>query len=373
MPKILSVRALRVIQADDVPLYSFYLRGDEILKVAQISQIKRGAEGELLGYQRGEVKKHVDEIADYLDSGEVIFPNSILLAMSSDVNFKQSRGPKVGHGDCQAGVLEIPLTSGDTKAAWIVDGQQRTLALSKAKRSKFPVPITAFVTDDFEVHRSQFLLVNKVKPLSGAIINELLPTVNTRLPSSLSKRLIPATICELMNRSPESPFQGLIIQQTTDRKINKKAVVVAKSLIDVITKSLNGPNGCLYQYRNIATGDTDGDAIVRALNLFWAEVKETFPTAWGLPSTKSRLMHGAGIRAMGVVMDRVMANVHVDDKKSQSQIRSHLDRLKPHCAWTQGTWDIIDGRPWNAIQNLNRDVKILENALVRAYTQAPTV
>lgn len=371
MAENLFVRALRVTQGKKVPLYSFYLRGNDILKVAQISRIKKDSDGDLLGYQRGEVGRHVAEITDYLDSGEVIFPNAILLAMSSEVSFKQSRGPKIGEGDCQAGVLEIPILKGDTKAAWIVDGQQRTLALSKAKQSDFLVPVTAFVTDDFEVHRSQFLLVNKVKPLPRGLINELLPTVNTALPASLAKNKIPSALCDLLNRDPESPFQGLIIRQTTDRKKNKEAIIVDTSLLHVIRNSLNSPHGCLYQYRNVATGETDIEAVRRALNLYWSEVRNTFSQAWGKPPTRSRLMHGAGIKAMGVVMDRIMANVHADDKQSQKQVRGYLKRLKPFCAWTEGTWEIIDGRPWNAIQNTPTDIKTLSNALVRAYTQAP--
>lgn len=369
MSKTLSVRALRVTQGENIPLYSFFLLGTEILDVAEISRIKKDSDGDLLGYQRGEVRRHVAEIADYLDSGDVIFPNAILLAMSSEVTFKQSRGPKIGQGDCQAGVLEIPIPKGESKPAWIVDGQQRTLALSKAKRSKFLVPVTAFVTDDFEIHRSQFLLVNKVKPLPRGLINELLPTVNTALPASLTKNKIPSALCDLLNRDPESPFRGLIIRQTTDRKKNKEAVVVDTSLLHVIRNSLNSAHGCLYQYRNVATGETDIEAIRRALNLYWSEVKNTFPEAWGKAPNQSRLMHGAGIKSMGVLMDRIMANVHADDKQSQRQIRSFLTNLKPHCAWTEGTWDIIDGRPWNAIQNTPTDIKTLSNALVRAYTQ----
>ncbi len=198
-------RALRITQTGKIPLYSFYLKGEEILEVAEISRIKRDECGGLLGYQRGEVSRHIGEITNYLDSGDVIFPNAILLAMSTEVRFKQSRGPKVGTHDTQAGVLSIPIGNAGSKVAWIVDGQQRTVALSKAKRKNLLVPVTAFVSDDFEVHRGQFLLVNKVKPLPKGLINELLPTVNTTLPTSLAKNKIPSALCDLLNRDPESP------------------------------------------------------------------------------------------------------------------------------------------------------------------------
>ena len=347
--------------------------GNEILEVADISRIKRNEGGTLLGYQRGEVARHVSEIADYLDSGDVIFPNAILLAMSSEVRFKQSRGPKIGKHNTDAGVLSIPLRKTGSKVAWIVDGQQRTMALSKAKRRDFLVPITAFVSDDFEVHRAQFLLVNKVKPLPKGLINELLPAVNTALPASLAKNKIPSALCEMLNRDPESPFQGLIIRQTTDRKQAKGAVIADNSLLQVIKSSLNSPHGCLYQYRNVATGDIDFESVRKTINLFWSEVKNTFPEAWGISPKNSRLMAGVGIKSMGVLMDRIMGNLHPEDANAKNQVREYINRLKPYCAWTSGTWEILDGVPWNLPQNTSQDIRRLSNALVRAYIQIESV
>lgn len=373
MTNEIAVRALKVVQAGKIPLYSFYLMGGEILEVADISRIKRDDAGGLLGYQRGEVGRHISEIADYLDSGDVIFPNAILLAMSSEIRFKQSRGPKIGKHKTEAGVLSIPIRREGAKVAWIVDGQQRTMALNKAKRRNFLVPVTAFVSDDFEVHRGQFLLVNKVKPLPKGLINELLPEVNTTLPASLAKNKIPSALCDVLNRDPESPFQGLIIRQTTDRKEDKGAVIADNSLLQVIKNSLNSPHGCLYQYRNVATGEIDVESVRKTINLFWTEVKNAFPEAWGISPKKSRLMAGVGIKSMGVLMDRIMGNLHPDDASAQEQVRGYIKRLKPYCAWTSGTWEILDGVPWNMPQNTSQDIRRLSNALVRAYVQVESV
>jgi DGQHR domain-containing protein len=368
----ITVRALQVFQAGKVRLYSFYLRGDEILEVAEISRVKRNELGSLLGYQRGEASRHIGEITDYLNSSEVIFPNAIILAMSSEVKFKQSRGPKVGTHDTQAGVLSIPIGKDGSKAAWIVDGQQRTIALSKAKKKGLLVPITAFVSDDFEIHRGQFLLVNKVKPLPKGLINELLPVVNTSLPASLAKNKIPSALCELFNRDPESPFFDLLIRQTTDRKEDKTAVIADNSLLQVIKSSINSPHGCLYQHRNVATGEIDVEAVRKTVNLFWSEVRNTFPEAWGVSPQKSRLMAGVGIKSMGVLMDRIMGNLHPDDASARKQVKTYLQRLKPFCAWTSGSWEILDGAPWSTLQNTSQDIRRLSNALVRAYIQAET-
>ena len=117
-------------------LYSFFLYGKDISRVADISRIEKNNSGELIGYQRGEVQRHVNEITEYLNSDSVIFPNSIILAMSSEVQFKQSRGPSVGDGSSHAGVLELPIKPDRNKVAWIVDGQQRTMALKKCNKKQ---------------------------------------------------------------------------------------------------------------------------------------------------------------------------------------------------------------------------------------------
>lgn len=131
--KYIHRRALRLLQDASHPLYSFSLTGEELLAVAAVSRLARGDTGKLIGYQRPEVKRHVKEIVTYLNGGRVLFPNSIILALSSAVRFTSSRGPKVNDGCAVAGIRQIPLPTGtEKKPAWIVDGQQRALALSQS-------------------------------------------------------------------------------------------------------------------------------------------------------------------------------------------------------------------------------------------------
>ena len=62
-----------------------------------------------------------------------------------------------------------------------------------------------------------------------------------------------------------------------------------------------------------------------------------FPEAWGLPSTESRLMHSAGIQAMGHLMDRIIPRMP-RDKNLKTNILS-LTKIRDDCAWTEGEWD----------------------------------
>ena len=363
----LTVRALRVKQDGKIPVFSLFMTAGDLLRIAEISRIKRNKEGELLGYQRKQVSTHVDEITQYVDSTEVVFPNAIILAFGSQVKFKKGRGPQIGDAGCDTGSLEIPCDPNEPKVAWVVDGQQRTLALSKAKNKSLLVPVTAFVSDDFEVHRTQFLLVNKVRPLPKGLINELLPAINVALPPSLSKNRIPSYLCDLLNKDPDSPFYKIITRHTTDQRENRSAVIADNSLIEVIRNSLNQVHGCFYPYRNLASGEIEVETIFHLLKTYWKEVKKAFPEAWGLKPHKSRLMHGAGIKAMGNLMDRILGVLSPKDPELEVKIRESILKIKPVCHWTEQTWESLGGIRTKDIQNTHSSINLLTNLLVRAY------
>jgi DGQHR domain-containing protein len=364
-------RALRVMQNEAHPLYVFCLTGEELLAVADISRISRADSGKLIGYQRPEVKRHVQDIVTYLNSDEVVFPNSIILALGSHVHFVRSRGPEVDDGLAAAGILEIPLPGeGEAKPAWIVDGQQRALALSKSKRKNFPIPVNAFVADELELQRDQFLRVNNTRPLPRGLITELLPEVSTTLPAKLAAKKIPSAICDWLNQSPESPFHKLIRRASMTGKEKDAGIVADTSIVKMIEESLTSTSGCLFPYRNIATNETDGEGICAVLVAYWTAVKRVFPAAWGKPASQSRLMHGAGIRSMGRLMDRIMAGVNGRDPRAVEVVEQELRRVAPICRWTEGQWEGLNDLAWNDIQNVPRHVRILSNLLIRAYVQA---
>ena len=153
---------------------------------------------------------------------------------------------------------------------------------------------------------------------------------------------------------------------TADQK--RRAVVSDGPLIKVIKESLTQPSGCLFPYRDVATGETEMDAIWSILTVYWHGVKQAFPEAWGLPPTKSRLMHGAGLCAIGRLMDRVMPRVDLNSKKAIDQVVKELQYISPHCRWTHGRWEEFD-LAWNDVQNVPRHVKALSNYLIRTYVK----
>lgn len=371
-PKILVKRATQLIQAKGVPpLYQFSLTGEELHEVADISRISRDESGKLIGYQRAGVRKHIDGIADYLDGDRPLMPNPIILALTEDVKFIGSRGPKVSDGHATGGHIEIPLPEeGGRRPAWIVDGQQRTLALGKCKRKGIAVPIVAFVADSVELQREQFLLVNNSKPLPRGLVTELLPEVDTTLPTKMAQNKVPSKLCDLLNRHPDSPFYQLIKRPSMTREESRNAVIKDSSVVDMIRESMGQMSGCLFAYRNLATGEMDIDGIWDLLMLYWTAVQETFPDAWGRSTRESRLMGGVGISSMGRLMDKVMAMANPNARGAKSRVKKDLALVAPYCAWTEGRWEELDDRLWDEIKNLPSHKRLIANYLIRTYTEA---
>jgi DGQHR domain-containing protein len=359
--KEIVVRALRTKQGSGVDVYSFFLHGSDITRIADISRIERDETDSLRGFQRKEIKSHVKAIAAFIDSGPVLFPNAIILALSPEVEFKQSRGPAPdGLIDvAQGGTLSIPAREEGKRIAWIVDGQQRSLALAQAKNSRIAVPVVAFVSPDLETQREQFILVNKAKPLPTRLINELLPEVSALLPRDLAARRLPTELCTLLNRDPKSPFHKLVRRESDQG--SETAVVTDSALIEAIRRNLKPPMGALSQFRG--SQDSDPDAMYRVLVLYWSTVKETFPEAWGKAPTKSRLMHSAGIRVMGALMDQILLRAD-SSGAPDAEIRNSISRLAPYCCWVDSTWEGLGWR-WSEVQNTTQHISKLTEYLMR--------
>ena len=66
---------------------------------------------------------------------------------------------------------------------------------------------------------------------------------------------------------------------------------------------------------------------------------------------------------MGVLMDRIMTRLH-GHGDPRNEIHMSLRRLRPHCRWTEGTWDGL-GLKWNEVQSVPKHIRGLSDLLVR--------
>lgn len=362
----LVVRALHTTQGEGLDVYAFFIKGGDIVRVADISRIERDAADELKGFQRPEIRQHVKGIVDYLNQGDVLFPNAIILALAPDVKFAASRGSKPA-GDTrvsESGTLTLPIYAEGQRVAWIVDGQQRSIALSQAQHKDLAVPVIGFVSDRLSVQREQFILVNKAKPLPTRLINELLPeTATFVLPRDLVARKVPAELVSTLNQDPASPFFRLV-KRASDRGTSE-AVVTDTALLSLIKSSLSNPLGALAPFKSVGReGGGDVAGMYRILTTYWSAVKAVFPDAWGRDPKQSRLMHSAGLMAMGLLMDAIYARLPPNSEVAA--VQRELEKVAPSCRWTKGTWETL-GLAWNELQNTPPHVKKLQDTLVRAY------
>ena len=126
--------------------------------------------------------------------------------------------------------------------------------------------------------------------------------------------------------------------------------------------------GALYKFRNVETGQSTPEPIIRLLKSYWSSVAKVFPDAWGKSPRKSRLMHGAGIVSMGLIMDAI-TDRHSSHTPNITEFASDLRPLVDICRWTAGYWEFGPGqqRKWSEVQNTSKDVQMLSNYLLLQY------
>lgn len=364
---VLRLPALEIRQGRDRVLYSFAVDGKLLPQFTTISRVHRNSDHEIRGYQRPEVISHIGEIRTYLESEDPMIPNSIVVAFDGRVTFEPADVQPLGPGYSRFGVLCIPMDPSlpdEQKPGWIVDGQQRSAAIREAQIDRFPINVTAFVTDNAQEQVEQFILVNSTKPLPKGLIYELLPGTESRLPSPLQRRRFPALLLERLNLDEDSPFFGMIQTPT-----NPDGVVKDNSVLRMLENSLT--EGALHRFRDPRTGRGDVESMLTLLKRFWTAVADTFPEAWGEKPRDSRLMHGAGIVSVGFLMDAAAERYLDDGIPDTANFRAELDPLRQVCRWTSGYWDFGPGlqRKWNEVQNTSKDIMLLADYLLEEYRE----
>ena len=348
-------------------MYVLFLRGEALLAVADIQRMTRRKK-QLEGFQRREIRDHVNEIARYLDGGGTLFPNAIILALEPRLKFDESRGKKANGAltGVVPGRLILPVRPEGQRAAWVVDGQQRSLALKKSKGSALIVPVVAFEAASINVQREQFILVNRARPLPSRLIDELLPeTKGVLLPRDLTARRLPSELCGALNTQEDSPMRGMI--RRSSQEADSKGVVTDTAVLNMIRRSLSNPNGALATFKSLVDRTSDATGMLRTLIDYWSAVRKVFPDAWGKPPSESRLMHSAGIAALGDLMDRIAARMSESTNQHQFFV-TELERIADSCAWTNGRWPNSE-RAWDEFEGTGTDIKLLSQTLVQLYAQ----
>ena len=327
-------------QSSEHTVLSFAASAADVLRFASIDRIGRDAQGELSGFQRPQVAAHIREIRDYLEMPNSVLPNPIVVAFTESVEIED-----LGNGAVR---LSIDMSGG--VPGLVVDGQQRLSALADVGRD-FQVFVSALICRDAAELRRQFVLINNTKPLPKSLIYELLPTVEN-LPPRLSRRSVASDLTARLNFE-NTALKGYIKQHTCPEGIIADTVMQR-----IIMESLT--NGVMREMIRTPKGV---ERCVRLVSNFFDAVKQVWPDAWhGQKPATSRLLHGAGIQAMGDVMEVLAQRAGA---RSIEEFRDGLQCLKERTAWTSGDWAFSDEtRRWNSLQNINRDIALLKHYLI---------
>jgi DGQHR domain-containing protein len=356
--KKLIVPAIEITQGRNRRSYSFAVDGKLLPTFTAVSRVARDGARNVTGYQRPEVLSHISQIRKYLESDNPMLPNAIVVAFDRSVVFESKESPSPTG---RVGALHIPIPENDDdeKPGLIVDGQQRTAAIREADIKRFPVFAVGFIAKDEGEQREQFVLVNSTKPLPKGLLYELLPSIDAPLPDALARRKLPAVILDRLNHDEDSPLRGMVSTPTSP-----KGVVKDNSLLRMIENSLS--DGALFRFRDQVSGQCDVEKAVAVLKQFWAAVQSVFPNAWGLPPKKSRLMHGAGVIALGFAMDAIADRHRSRSVPTRLQFLAGLEPLVEHCRWTDGFWDFGARRhvKWCDLQNTPQHIQMLTDYLL---------
>lgn len=322
----------------------------DILRWAQIERVGRAGDGSLRGFQRPQIASHIKEIRDYLNQMDAVLPNPIVVAFVGGVQIVMA----------DDGTASISITPSRSGLGFVVDGQQRLTAMSGLPDKKFQVFVSVLVCGDYEELRRQFVLINNTRPLPKALIYELLPGV-AGLPPRLSSRSNAAQLTERLNYEESSSLRRQIYQHT-----NPTGVIRDTAIQKVIMSSAS--DGALRDFRG---QDDETDRAFQLISDFYGAVQDVFAEDWKGHSPKtSRLVHGAGVIAMGYVMELLYAR---DNARDRVAFRKGLAVLKGRTAWTRGSWKFGDTEivPWNAIQNVQRQIMGLAQYLVTVVKRSP--
>jgi DGQHR domain-containing protein len=330
---------LQLHQSEGTPVVVTAATAAEIHRVARIERADRRADGRIRGFQRPQIQAHIHEIQDYLDEDkDPILPNAIVLGFC-------------GKAEVTRGRLVVDIEEGPP--GWVVDGQQRLTAAMRSHRQQFPLIISAFLCQTPAELKKQFILVNSTRPLPRDLIYELMPGVEG-LPPRLSDRTAAAMLVEALNYREGSPLKGMIRQHT-----NRAGVIKDTIIQRVLMASLS--DGALSPWRD-DTIQLLGAGYALVANFFGA-IRHVFPEDWeGQTPKTSRLVHGAGLVALGFVMD---ALVFDRGARTREDFIHGLMPLAGRTAWRSGSWEFSDQvRPWNTLQNTSADYQLLATHLV---------
>jgi len=345
----LKVLGLEARLADGDVRYQFTCDGRIIRSIARVDRLDSLAG---TGNQRSEIINHVRNIADGIRGGTQV-PNSILLVLdASHVADDEETSPesfisvrplaeytKVPHPTEGTSVIqeirpveiEIPFRRAafdEEKSAILVDGQQRTAALSLVDIDDVPsfaLSVNAVIADEDDAKKI-FFVANSTVKIETQFSRALLASMDQSPGFLFKERPRAIAAKQLALDDEDSPFFDLV--QYPGRKTQRRRAIAYNSLFQVLTA---------FAESGLPIQD-DAKLLAKVTKRSFNLVKKTWPSAWGERPSVSKLMHGAGLRSIAnllVTKLEAVYPVHGDFNSEElwREVELSLKRLQPHLLW----------------------------------------
>lgn len=373
--------------------YQFSVEGRLVRGLARIDRLDALAG---TGNQRNEIRAHVEKIRSGIVAGTHV-PNPVLLVFVDAATqqteydeeipddtpgsfvviralepFQESQDSNSNTIQrCRIVELEIPWRHAafdDEKSVLLVDGQQRTAALSLVPIDSVPfvdLGVSAVVAAEEDAKRV-FQVANETVKISTDFSKALLASMSEAPGYLRDEQLTAEIVRRLALEKQESPFFGIV--KYPGAKATGGNIVVYNSLF-----------GLVSAFRKALPEDIsdDADSLTSVICESFSRIRKVWPDAWGSRPVVSKLMHGAGLRAISqVVIDKLQNYLSdgnlLEDKATWDKLEASLSRLASRIAWTDaeaaaGTQ--TQKRVWreqiSGTQNTNQDITALKEFLTR--------
>lgn len=379
--------------SDGSSRYQFSIEGRLIRGLARIDRLDALAG---TGNQRSEIRAHVEKIRSGVAAGTHV-PNPVLLVFGDTATqqieneddipedipasfvviralepFQESRDNNSNTIQrCRIVELEIPwrrASFDDEKSILLVDGQQRTAALSLVSVDTMPfvdLGVSAVVAAEEDAKRV-FQVANETVKISTDFSKALLASM-TEAPGYLRDEQLTADVVRrLALEASESPFFGIV--KYPGAKAVGGNIMVYNSLF-----------GLVSAFRKSLPEDISDnvDSLTSVICESFLRVQNVWPDAWGSRPAISKLMHGAGLRAISQVIIEKLQNYLsdgnlLDDQAIWNKLEASLSRLAGKIAWTDAeaaAGTTTQKRVWreqiSGTQNTNQDITALKEFLTR--------
>lgn len=357
----LKLIAIESELGDNTTRFQFTCDGRTIRSFARIHRLDSLANE---GNQREEIHKHVKKIAEGIRSGNQI-PNSVLLVFlknqvkelkisdteevipesfiiirpeSEWINISFPHDADKTFQRFRSVSLDIPYRRASfdgEKFALLVDGQQRTAALSLVDIDEVPhfsLSVNAVQATPEEA-KKVFAIANNTVKISTEFLMGLLATMpadtDTDEPVYLAKERDMAIVVKMIClEMKNSPFYNLAVHPGV-KYSGPKPPIAYNSLFAVVQTFHNSPF-------NLTDSSSLADAIVRGFEI----VKNIWPTEWARKPADSKLMHGVGLKSVSRLIISKLEIRYAEfkgdltDAKMWDLIKESLERLKDLIVWS---------------------------------------